>query len=83
MSDTPMRLPDNFNPATNMISRSEGNRLYHAPRAAFELAANLLANGTPQDISQAAAPLGAAPQGATEELIQQPLRIQHRPHPLP
>ena len=60
MSNTPMRLPDNFNPATNMIARPEGDRLYHAPRVAFELVANLLANGTPQDIAQAEKTLDAA-----------------------
>ena len=53
MSKSPLKLPNNFNSATNMIARPEGDKIYHAPRAAFELAYNLLANGHPDDIVQA------------------------------
>jgi len=59
----PMTLPPNFNTETNMIARPEGDRVYHAPRVAFELAADLLANGAPEDIAQAEKTLDAALNG--------------------
>ncbi|MDP6042603.1 MAG: hypothetical protein QGG64_28895, partial [Candidatus Latescibacteria bacterium] len=59
----PMTLPPNFNTETNMIARPEGDRVYHAPRVAFELAADLLANGAPEAIAQAEKTLDAALNG--------------------
>lgn len=56
----PMPLPDTFNPETQMLARRENNRMYHAPRAAIELVANLLDHGHPDDIAQAERTLNAA-----------------------
>ncbi|MFT5367823.1 MAG: hypothetical protein ACI8V2_002784 [Candidatus Latescibacterota bacterium] len=57
---SPLKLPNNFNPETHMIARPEGDKIYHAPRAAFELAYNLLTNGHTHDITQAEKTLEAA-----------------------
>ena len=63
MPTSPLKLPNNFNPKTHMIARPEGDKIYHAPRAAFELAYNLLSNGHPEDINQAEKTLEAALKG--------------------
>lgn len=56
----PLPLPAAFNPATDMIARREGDRTFHAPRLAFELAHELLANGHADDVTQAEKTLAAA-----------------------
>ncbi|MDA0710402.1 MAG: hypothetical protein O3B73_09385, partial [bacterium] len=60
MTQTPYKLPDAFNPETHMIARPEGDRVFHAPRAAFELAYALLENGHPDSVRQAEKTLLAA-----------------------
>jgi hypothetical protein len=60
MSIKPYALPPNFNAKTNMIARPEGDRIYHAPRAAIELAYNLMSNGHRDDIAQAEKTIEAA-----------------------
>lgn len=60
MASNPFKLPGNFNPETQMIARQEGDKVFHAPRAAFELAYNLLVNAHPADIAQAEKTLEAA-----------------------
>jgi hypothetical protein len=60
MPNSPIKLPNTFNPETNMIARPEGDKIYHAPRAAFELAYSLLSNGHPDDIAQAEKTIEAA-----------------------
>ncbi len=63
MSKSPLKLPKNFSPTTNMIARPEGDKIYHAPRAAFELAYTLLTNGHIDDIAQAEKTIAAALKG--------------------
>lgn len=60
MPTTPLKYPDTFNPNTQMIARPEGDKLYHAPRASFEWAAQLIANGHEEDLAQAEKTLEAA-----------------------
>ena len=48
----PLTLPANFNSDTFMIARKQGDKIYHAPRQAAEFAAELLANGTQEDIDR-------------------------------
>jgi hypothetical protein len=49
----PLNLPENFNPETLMLSKTTEYGIFHETRQAARLAAQLVANGTPQDIDLA------------------------------
>jgi len=46
----PLPLPENFNPATNLISKETEFGLFHESRRGARLAADLVANGHPDDL---------------------------------
>lgn len=54
MSTAPLALPPNFNPATHMLSKQTEYGLFHESRQAARLAAQLVANGAPEDLALAA-----------------------------
>jgi hypothetical protein len=53
MATEPLNLPDNFNPKTNLLSKTTENGTFHESRAGASLAERLLKNGHPNDITQA------------------------------
>ncbi len=55
----PLRLPDDFNPATNMIARTVDGKTYHGMVWAVRLATLLVENGTQPDLEQAEATIRA------------------------
>lgn len=50
---TPLPMPPDFNPQTNLPARPTDNGLMHETRRAAAFAAQLVANGTPQDLALA------------------------------
>jgi hypothetical protein len=50
---TPLDLPKDFNPDTNMIAREVDGNQFHAPIPAVVLAYSLVENGAPEDLAQA------------------------------
>ncbi len=50
---TPLTLPDGFNPETAMIAKVTEYGRFHESRRAAHLAADLVANGTPEDLALA------------------------------
>lgn len=50
---SPLPLPEEFNPATNLISKKTEFGLFHESRRGARLAADLIANGHPDDLSLA------------------------------
>lgn len=48
-----LALPENYNPETFLLANTTENGVFHESRAGAELARNLVANGTPQDIELA------------------------------
>lgn len=56
---TPLPLPENYNPATYMLSKTTEYGLFHETRQAARLAMNLVANGTPKDLALAEKVLNA------------------------
>ena len=50
---TPLSLPGNFDPAVNMTKHVTETGVYHESRSAAGLAAQLVANGTPEDLALA------------------------------
>ncbi|MEZ4615357.1 MAG: hypothetical protein R2867_07570 [Caldilineaceae bacterium] len=53
LSPTPLTLPENFNPATNLVSKATEFGLFHESRRGARLAADLVANGHPDDLALA------------------------------
>jgi hypothetical protein len=49
----PLTLPDNFNPSTFMIAKTTEYGTFHESRRAAHLAADLVANGAPEDLALA------------------------------
>jgi hypothetical protein len=50
---TPLPLPENFNPGACMIAKTTEYGQFHESRQAARLAADLIANGTPEDLALA------------------------------
>ena len=50
---TPLALPEEFNPATFMLARTTEFGTFHESRRAARFAADLVANGTPEDLALA------------------------------
>lgn len=63
---TPLTLPDDFNPAAFMIAKTTEYGTFHESRRAARLAADLLANGAPEDLALA------------EQVLEAVLRCQER-----
>lgn len=59
MPTEPLKLPENFNPETNLLAKTTENGTFHESRAGAGLAERLLANGHPNDIVQAIKTLNA------------------------
>ncbi|MDA0711303.1 MAG: hypothetical protein O3B73_13965, partial [bacterium] len=53
MSTQPLKLPDSFNPLTNLLAKTTENGTFHESRAGARLAERLLENGHPDDLPQA------------------------------
>lgn len=68
----PLALPENFNPKTLMLSKTTEYGVFHETRQAARLAAQLVANGAPQDIELA--------ERILEALIQRQERDERDPH---
>ncbi len=49
----PLPLPENFDPDTYLIAKATENGVFHESRRGARLAAQLVANGTPQDLELA------------------------------
>ncbi|MFN2134023.1 MAG: hypothetical protein ACK2VD_26115 [Anaerolineae bacterium] len=49
----PLALPDDFDPAAYLPAKTTENGIYHESRRGARLAAQLVANGTPQDLQMA------------------------------
>ena len=62
----PYTLPADFNPATSMVKKTTEYGLFHESRRAARLAAELVANGEPQDLALA------------EQILAQVLKCQER-----
>ncbi|MBX2999698.1 MAG: hypothetical protein KF893_14360 [Caldilineaceae bacterium] len=63
---TPLILPENFNPSTFMIAKTTEYGTFHESRRAAHLAADLVANGAPEDLALA------------EKILEAVLRCQER-----
>jgi hypothetical protein len=55
----PLTLPDDFDPAVSLPAKRTENGIYHESRRGARLAAQLVANGTPQDLQLAERVLSA------------------------
>lgn len=53
MSQTPLTLPENFNPQTNLIAKTTEYGIFHESRQGARLAHDLVANGTAEDLALA------------------------------
>ena len=60
MTTTPLPLSTNYNPDTHMLARTTEFGTFHESRRAARFAADLVANGTPDDLSLAERVLDAA-----------------------
>lgn len=49
----PLPLPDDYNPGTHLLAKVTENGTFHESRRGARLAAELIANGTPQDLELA------------------------------
>ena len=63
---TPLPLPDDFDPEANLLTKVTENGVFHESRRGARLAAQLVANGTAQDLALA------------EQVLDAVLRCQER-----